>query len=229
MTGRSGKGSVNKGLRQGRRVAATRRRLLDAARSVFAEKGLDLTTIDDIAERADVGKGTLYYHFKGKPRLVRELIDEVLGELVEAVEARCNGAANVAELLDRLIAAHIEFFCTRWEDFVLYFNGRGDLTLTQGYSGIDTPYVRYLESMEHSLVCVLSYKVPPQVLRRIICAVVGFVSGYYSFAAIGSEVDDLDKTFRSLRGAMVASLVRFIQEAAPPPSGGQVLPTQSKG
>ena len=216
------------GSRQHRRVAATRRSLLAAARSVFAEKGLDLTTIDDIAERADLGKGTLYYHFKGKPRLVRELINEVLGDLVEAVESRCNGATDVADLLDRLIGAHIEFFCTRWEDFVLCFNGRSDLTLTEGYPGIGTPYVRYLESLEQ-LASVLSYKVPPPALRRIVCAVVGFVSGYYSFATIASEGDDLDETFRSLRGAMVASLVRFIQEAAPPPSGGQTSLPQPTG
>ena len=227
---RSGsKKTKRRGPRQRRRVAATRRILLDAARSVFAEKGLDLTTIDDIAERADVGKGTLYYHFKGKPRLIRELIGEVLGQLVESVENRCNGATELSDLLDRLIAAHIEFFCTRWEDFVLYFSGRSDLTLTEGYPGIDTPYVRYLESLEQLLASVLSCRLSPPALRRIVCAVVGFISGYYSFAAIASEGDDLDATFRSLRGAMVTSLVRFIQETAPPPTGGQRSTAQPTG
>jgi AcrR family transcriptional regulator len=46
--------------RRERRASATRQRLLDAARAVFAEKGLDLTSIGDITERADVGKGTFY-------------------------------------------------------------------------------------------------------------------------------------------------------------------------
>jgi len=49
--------------RQSRRVKATRLKLLNAARDMFAEKGFDSTTIDDITERADVGKGTFYYHW----------------------------------------------------------------------------------------------------------------------------------------------------------------------
>lgn len=52
--------------RQDRRTRATRRRLLKAARELFAEKGMDLTTIDDITQRADLAKGTFYYHFSDK-------------------------------------------------------------------------------------------------------------------------------------------------------------------
>ncbi len=67
--------------RQQRRVGRTRQKLLEAASSLFAEKGLDLTTINDITERADVGKGTFYYHFKNKEGLLKVLINKVLGEL----------------------------------------------------------------------------------------------------------------------------------------------------
>ena len=56
--------------RQRRRTDATRRKLLEAARAVFAEKGMDLARIDEISERADVGKGTFYYHFKSKSHLI---------------------------------------------------------------------------------------------------------------------------------------------------------------
>jgi len=60
----------SKKTRQQLRVSRTRQKLLDAASNLFAEKGLDLTTIDDITERADVGKGTFYYHFKNKEGLI---------------------------------------------------------------------------------------------------------------------------------------------------------------
>ncbi len=45
---------------------ATREQVLAAAEALFTERGFEATTVDDIAERADVAKGTVYYHFKTK-------------------------------------------------------------------------------------------------------------------------------------------------------------------
>ena len=217
MAGKSSR-SDRRAPRQERRVRATRRKLLDAARTVFAERGLDMARIDEITDRADVGKGTFYYHFRNKPQLIRELIKDVLDELATALEQRCSGIGELEGLLDALIRAHIEFFCNRWEDFVLYFQGRSDLTLQESFPGIETPFLDYLERLETLLASVLKYRLPQPVLRRMACAVAGLLSGYYSFAAISSQDEDIDATFSSLRGAMVASLARFIQEAAPPPA-----------
>lgn len=48
-----------------------RRRLeiLDAAEDLFADKGLQITTMDDVAERSELSKGTLYLYFKNKEEL----------------------------------------------------------------------------------------------------------------------------------------------------------------
>jgi AcrR family transcriptional regulator len=201
--------------RQQRRILETHKKLLNAARKVFSEKGLDMTRIDQITERADLGKGTFYNHFRNKEDLIKELIHEVLGELTAAIEEKCGGISDLPSLLEAIIGNHIEFFCNRWEDFVLYYQGRTDLTLMEGYSGIESPFIEYLERIEHLLGSVLKYRLSQNTMRRIACAVAGFVSGYYSFAVIASQDDDIDKTFMSLRGAIVSSLVRFIQEAAP--------------
>ena len=201
--------------RQQRRANATRLKLLEAARTVFTEKGLDSATIADIIERADVGKGTFYYHFKDKNGVIAELIKSVLGELVAALETKCSGISEISELLDTIIGVHIEFFSSRWEDFVLYFQGRGDLHLEEGYEGIEARYLNYLQSMEDLIESTICGQISKQTLRRIACAAAGFVSGYYSFAVISSEDEDVDKTLRSLRGALVSSLTRFISEALP--------------
>ena len=201
--------------RQQRRAGITRQKLLEAARSVFTEKGLDSTTIADITERADVGKGTFYYHFEDKNDVIAELIKSVMGELVDAIETKCSEISDISELLDTMIGVHIEFFSNRWEDFVLYFQGRGDLHLEEGYEGIESRYLNYLKSMENLIESTVRGQISKQALRRMVCATAGFVSGYYSFAVIGSEDEDVDKTLRSLRGALVSSLARFISEAMP--------------
>nr|MBN2276590.1 TetR/AcrR family transcriptional regulator [candidate division Zixibacteria bacterium] len=201
--------------RQNRRTSATRQKLLQAARKVFVEKGFDLTRIDEITEQADVGKGTFYNHFKSKEKLIRELISEVMGELTAEMEKKCGGITDLSQLLDKIIGVHIEFFSNRWEDYVLYFQSRADLHLQEGYSGIETPFIGYLETIEDLVDSAVKHRLSRQVLRRIGCAVAGFVSGYYSFAVITPSDEDVDETLRSLRGALVAGLARFIKEALP--------------
>ncbi|NJE13628.1 TetR/AcrR family transcriptional regulator [Thermococcus sp. LS2] len=49
----------------------TREKILKAARELFAEKGYDKTTVDEIVERAGVAKGTFYNYFKSKEELIK--------------------------------------------------------------------------------------------------------------------------------------------------------------
>ena len=59
-----------------RRKERTRNQIKEAAISLIMEKGYDAITIDSIVERADVGKGTFYLHFKDKESLVWDVIGE---------------------------------------------------------------------------------------------------------------------------------------------------------
>jgi AcrR family transcriptional regulator len=199
--------------RQDRRTRATRRRLLKAARELFAEKGMDLTTIDDITQRADLAKGTFYYHFSDKNEVIEELIRQVLDGLVQLMNDRCREAKDLTTLLELIIQAHIDFFRVRWEDFVLYYQGRADLKLKEGYSGLELPFIEYLEAIETLVEGVVMKDLDKPLLRRMGCAVAGFLSGYYSFAAIASEDEDVDANLQSLRGVLVSSLARFINGA----------------
>jgi AcrR family transcriptional regulator len=215
--------------RQQRRTSKTRQKLLHAARVIFAEKGLAPTRIDEITDRADVGKGTFYYHFPTKDDLIKELMQLIMGELEAGIESRCQGINKLDQLLDMIIQAHLEFFSNRWEDFVLYFQGRADLTLEESYEGIETPFLEYLDTIKNLLDSVIKYHLPKPVLHRIACAVAGFVSGYYSFAFIADSREDLEKTFASMREALVAGLGRFIRESIPNDAPGKTSTIKSEG
>ncbi len=201
--------------RHQRRSNRTRAKLIEAARAVFVEKGIDRTTVDDITKRADVGRGTFYYHFENIGDLASEIIREMLAELVAAIESKCLDQTELADVLDAMIGVHLEFFSQRWEDFVMFYLGRADLTLVESYEGMETPFIDYLYCIENLVDSAISQPIPRPMLRRLACAVAGFISGYYSFAVIASEGEDVDKPFMSLRSAFVASLVRFIKEAIP--------------
>ena len=215
--------------RQQRRTNKTRQKLMQAAREIFAEKGLATTRIDEITERADVGKGTFYYHFPTKEVLIRELMQSVLGELETGIEKRCKGIYKLDKLLDTIIQCHLEFFGNRWEDFVLFFQGRADLTLEESYEGIETPFLRYLETIENLLDSVIKYHLSKNRLQRIACAVAGFVSGYYSFAFVADPDQDIEKTFGLMRQALVAGLARFVRESIPDDAPGKISTIKDEG
>lgn len=203
--------------RQDRRYGRTQKKILVAARLVFSERGLAAATVDEIAERADIGRGSFYYHFENKDELIRCLIEGILSELSEQLKAICSDKKDLRSLLDAMIGGHIEFFSQRWEDFVLYYQGRADLTLQESYEGLETPFIAYLTAIEELVDAVVPEPISKPRLRRLAFAIAGFISGYYSFASVagGYEAVDVDKSFRSLRKAFVVSLTRFVQEALP--------------
>ena len=80
--------SEGKGRRtQAQRRASTRRALLDAARSLFAEKGYHGTAAEEIVGHAGLTRGALYHHFEDKRDLFRVVVDEMEGEIDEEIEA----------------------------------------------------------------------------------------------------------------------------------------------
>jgi len=201
--------------RQRRSYGKTRKKILTAARSVFTEKGLSAGTIDEIAERGDVARGSFYYHFDNKDDLIRHMIEGLLVELVAEIDRTCASQTEIESVLDSMIGAHINFFSSRWKDFVLYYQGRADLTLNESFEGLETPFLVYLNAIEAHVVRVIAQPVSKNRLRRLACAIAGFISGYYSFASVTCEEDNVDESFMSLRNAFVGSLVRFIKEALP--------------
>jgi len=63
-----------------------RQAMLDAAQAVFAEKGYADATLDEIAERAEFGKGTLYNYFEGgKEEILFAVFDDTIGELEDLI------------------------------------------------------------------------------------------------------------------------------------------------
>jgi AcrR family transcriptional regulator len=80
---------------------ATRRAVLDAARSLFGRQGYAQTSVDQIAAAARVTKGAVYHHFSGKEALFRAVYDEVETE----AQARAVGAGDPgAPPVDQIVA-----------------------------------------------------------------------------------------------------------------------------
>src|SRR2546429_6954135 len=74
--------------RRQRRSADIRERLFRAALDLFAQKGFAETTVEDITETADVGKGTFFNYFPSKDHILLAFGEMQLGKLEAAVDER---------------------------------------------------------------------------------------------------------------------------------------------
>ncbi len=91
---------------QTERSTATRRRILDAARSLFASKGWTATSVDEVVRSAEVTKGALYHHFRDKTDLLRAVYEE---QEQHSVERLVTLAVTITDPLDQLRAGSRAF------------------------------------------------------------------------------------------------------------------------
>ncbi|MER5333993.1 TetR family transcriptional regulator [Micromonospora sp. NPDC002717] len=91
-----------------RRREDTRQRLFEAAVELIAEQGFSATTVDDIAARAGVAKGTVYYNFESKTVLFEELLRHGIGLLTAEFRAAVAGLPP-REALAALVRAELEY------------------------------------------------------------------------------------------------------------------------
>lgn len=68
-----------------RRVTRTRRHLREALMQLILEKGYDAVTIEDITERAELGRTTFYLHYRDKEELLLESIESTAQELYQQI------------------------------------------------------------------------------------------------------------------------------------------------
>lgn len=102
------------------RRQATRQKLYEAAVTLIAEQGFSATTVDEIAERAGVAKGTVYYNFASKNDLFEELLRYGVGllttSLQEAADQACARGGSRVDALDAMIRAGL-IFIVRYPSF----------------------------------------------------------------------------------------------------------------
>jgi AcrR family transcriptional regulator len=97
--------------RRAREKAQRRREILDAARLEFFERGFHAPTVDDVAARAQVSKGTIYLYFVSKEEILAHLLLEGLDLLLHEMQTATDGQAGPSPEADlrALALAYLDF------------------------------------------------------------------------------------------------------------------------
>jgi AcrR family transcriptional regulator len=88
--------------RRARHRAETRERLFRAALGLFAERGFLRTTVQDITEAADVGKGTFFSYFPTKEHILAEYGGGYLAVMKDALEEARASTGPIMDVLEKL-------------------------------------------------------------------------------------------------------------------------------
>jgi AcrR family transcriptional regulator len=92
--------------RHARRREATRSKLIEAAKTLFARQGVDVTRIQEITEEADVGFGSFYNHFESKEAIAEAVLVETVAAQGAEIDALTSQLEDPAEIIS---AAHRTF------------------------------------------------------------------------------------------------------------------------
>ncbi|MBB5956335.1 AcrR family transcriptional regulator [Saccharothrix tamanrassetensis] len=85
-----------------------REQLLDVARALFAEKGFEVTSIEEIAHRAGVSKPVVYEHFGGKEGIYAVVVDREMQYLMDHIVNALSGG-HPRELLEQAACALLDY------------------------------------------------------------------------------------------------------------------------
>ena len=87
----------------------TRKTLLEAGLRVFSRKGYADTTLDDIAQEAEVTRGAIYHHFGGKAELYNHVISDGWERIMPAIHKGISEGSNGLDKLRRSFIYFVKF------------------------------------------------------------------------------------------------------------------------
>ena len=101
----------------------TKRKIFETSMKLFAEKGYDATSIEEITATVGVAKGTLYYHFSSKEEIFNFLIEEGIKLLQNSVDIKTAKLENYVDKIKAVVLIQIKIV-NKYEDFITILLGQ---------------------------------------------------------------------------------------------------------
>ena len=174
-------------------VLKTRAKLVDVARQLFAKKGVEDTTMNDIAQASKKGRRTLYTYFKSKEQIYMAVVESELEMLSTQMEKAASNPVSPDKKILELIMTHLDAI-----KMVVYRNGtlRADFfrdiwrveAMRKEFDRKETALFRRVlhEGKEQNLFDIDNVEITADILHYCIKGIeVPYIRGQ-----IGEELDD---------------------------------------
>jgi AcrR family transcriptional regulator len=199
--------------RRARKKEATRRSIVDAASRLFGERGFDAPTVDEIAEAADVAKGTIYNYFSTKEELLFELLIELERDVQREVPRIAEGPGPLERILEEWLLwqfrrkePHLAFVRVFMSQMVLRAADLGEQAM-RVQAHVDPPVRALLERVGERGLIPGSVD-PERVLVELKCI-------HFGLSALWAmEGPPFEMTYRSLT-TQVTALAKAVERGLP--------------
>lgn len=123
-----------------------REQLLDIGRSLFAERGFDATSVEEIATKAGVSKPVVYEHFGGKEGLYAVVVDREVQKLLEAIKGSLT-VGHPREVLERVAFALLGYVEQNSDGFRILVRDSPVATSTGTFSSLISDVASQVEHL----------------------------------------------------------------------------------
>ena len=96
-----------------------RQEILQAARVVFARKGFSAAKLEDVAERAEFGKGTLYNYFTNKEALFHSVLEDAFQQIIRIANESLHADVPFSEKIETFVRGQLNYFFRNPESLYL--------------------------------------------------------------------------------------------------------------
>jgi AcrR family transcriptional regulator len=114
-------GTSSRRIADGGRAVAIPERLLSVATCLFAEKGFEGTSVQEIVTAAGVTKGAMYHYFASKDELLFEIYHRLLAMQMKRLEQLAEGTGSVEERLRAAASDVIETSFLHLDELIVFF------------------------------------------------------------------------------------------------------------
>jgi AcrR family transcriptional regulator len=125
--------------------------IAQVAKTVFAERGYQGATLDEIAQRAGMSKATIYIYYKNKDDLFIQVVEELIHTAMTETAQEAAAAKPVVEKLAAIVRSKIAFYEQEREFFWIYLNEKQGLEVAP-----KDPHKQALRAMYLQMVDVLT-------------------------------------------------------------------------
>ena len=95
----------------------TKRKIFETSMKLFAEKGYDATSIEEITATVGVAKGTLYYHFSSKEEIFQFLVEEGVKLLKNSIAIKTDKLTNSLDKIKAIVLIELKVL-VKYESFM---------------------------------------------------------------------------------------------------------------
>lgn len=185
--------------RRERKKQETRDGILRAARHLFEEKGFENTSVDEIAEKADVAKGTFFNHFTNKEALLSgiagEEVEDILLFAAEELRDIPNSLLKIRRIMNRLL-----------EDALPYLRLTGRILFSSIINTGETPspFIKINKLLEELVIEgqrkseITTEFDSGEIVTAILGSYYGVLLRWFEYGAIPGTAAELDNSLRIL-------------------------------